>query len=339
MPISKILSKTRSPMMTKLQEKIKNNKKEAISEFWKEIKKKGTPIFENIEGDDENNLITFLVQGDEDTENIVIFNIFVNEDVQEGLLEKIEDTNIYFKSYKIPKGVRETYCYTKNNPLKPKDPSENIFEHKDLIIPDPLNPNNSIFKVNGINFLINEFESPDAPPQPWYGERTNIDHGKVEEFTSFSEILNNKRKILVYTPPDYSKDHSPYHFLLLFDGILFEETSKVSSSLDNLIAEEKIPLLVAIMVENFIPTNTALRASELPPNPKFLDYVIKELLPWVHKNYNITTNPSNSVIAGASYGGIASAFIAFKHPEIFGNVLSMSGAYAWYPGEESWLQM
>ncbi|UCC18859.1 MAG: hypothetical protein JSV62_12225, partial [Promethearchaeota archaeon] len=42
---------------------------------------------------------------------------------------------------------------------------------------------------------------------------------------------------------------------------------------------------------------------------------------------------------GASYGGIASAFIAFKHPEIFGNVLSMSGAYAWYPGEESWLQM
>lgn len=331
-------SKIRSPMISRLQEEIKINKEEAVSKFWKEIEKIGTPIFEEIEGDIKYNLITFLVREDEEVENIICYNIFVIEDIKEGLLERIEDTNVYFKSYKILKGVRETYCLSKNNPLEPKDPSENIFKYGNLVFPDPFNFTFRQYKIDGLQFPLNEFESPDAPPQPYYGERSNIDSGKVEEFTSNSEVLNNKRKILVYTPPNYSKKHSPYYFLLLFDGVLFEEAAKVSSTLNNLIADEKIPPVIAIMVENFIPTNTALRSSELPPNPKFLEYIIKELLPWGHENFNITIDPSQSVIAGASYGGIASAFIAFKHPEIFTNILSMSGAYSWYPGADFWLQ-
>ena len=331
-------SKIISPLISRLQDKIKINKKEAVSKFWKEIEKKGTPIFEEIEGDDKYNLITFLVREDEEVKNIVCFSIFVTEDIKEGLLERIEDTNIYFKSYRILKGIRETYSFIKNNPLEPKDPIENIFKYIDLVISDPFNSRKTFWKADGIYLQCNEIISPDASPQPWYGERSNIDHGKVEKFMSYSEILNVKRQILVYTPPNYSKDHSPYHFLLLFDGIIFEEITKVSSTLDNLIADDKIPPVVAIMIQNFMDTSLARRSGELPPNPKFLEYIIKELLSWGYENFNITTNPSQSVIAGASYGGIASAFIAFKHPEIFGNILSMSGGYFWYPGAEYWLQ-
>ena len=327
-----------SPMMSRLQEEIKFNKKEAVLKFWKEIEKQGTPIFEEIEGDNKYNIITFLVREDKETENIACFSIFTTEDIKEGLLEKIEDTNIYFKSYRILKGIRETYNLTKNNPLEPKDPIENIFKNKDLIFSDPLNSKEGFWEVDGIKFPHNEIISPEAPPQPYYGERININSGKVKEFTSHSEILNNNRQILVYTPYKYSLKHSPYYFLLLFDGIIFEEIAKVSSTLDNLIADNKIPPVVAIMVENFIPISLAQRAGELPPNPKFIEYIITELLPWGYENFNITTNPSQSVISGASYGGIASAFIAFKHPEIFGNILSMSGTYSWYPGAEYWQQ-
>ena len=324
-------------MISRIQNDIKVNKNEAVSKFWKEIEKIGTPIFEEIEGDDKYNLITFLVREDEEVENIVCFSIFVTEDIKEGLLERIEDTNIYFKSYRMLKGIRETYNFSKNNPLEPKDPVENIFMYnKDLGFFDSLNSKQTSWKVNGNHVLFNEIISPDAPPQPWYGERTNIDHGKIEEFTSYSEKLIGKRQILVYTPPNYSEDHSPYHFLLLFDGLIFEEKAKVSSTLDNLIADDKIPPVVAIMVENFLSISLSRRAGELPPNPKFVEYIVKELLLWVHKNYNISTNPSQSVVAGASYGGIASTFIAFKHPEIFSNVLSMSGSHFWSPGAEIW---
>jgi len=332
-------SKIISPMISRLQDEIKVNKKEAVSKFWKKIEEIGSPIFEDIEGDNKYNLITFVFREDEEVDNIVchIFlylqNMFVTEDIKECLLERIKDTNVYFKSYKLLKGIRASYNFSKNNPLEPKNPTENLFKYADSIIPDPFNSKKYLFKMNGISFPLNEIESPEAPPQPWYGIRVNIDHGKVEEFTSHSEVLKNDRQILVYTPPNYSKNHIPYHFLLLFDGIMFEEIAKVSSTLDNLIADDKIPPVVAIMVENFLSTNFALRSSELAPNPKFVEYIIKELLPWVRQNFNVTTNPSQSVIAGASGGGVMSTFIAFKHPEIFGNVISMSGSY-WKEGEE-----
>ncbi|MFX0003931.1 MAG: alpha/beta hydrolase [Candidatus Hodarchaeota archaeon] len=328
-----------SPTISKLQKNIIVNKNKAISDFWNEIEKRGTPIFEKIEGDNENYLITFIARGDEDVENIFVFNTFVRDDMKEGLLGRIEDTNVYYRSYKIAKCIRDTYLYSKNNPFEPKNPEENVLKHVDLIFSDPFNSHLQKFKVNGLDLPLNEFECPDAPLQPWYGERSDIKRGNIEEFLLFSEILKKSRKILAYTPPNYSKNHPPYHFLLLFDGILFEEIARVSATLDNLMSDEKIPPLVAVLVENFIPTNTAIRSSELPPNPKFLEYIIKELLPWARENYNITLNPSQSVIAGASYGGIASSFMAFKHPEIFGNVLSMSGAYDWYPGQHEWLNM
>jgi enterochelin esterase family protein len=327
-----------SPAILKLRESIKIDRDKAVSEFWKKIEKLGTPIFEEIEGDDKYHIITFLVKEDGEVDNIICNNMFVIEDITEGLLERIEDTNIYFKSYKILKGVRDIYCLSKNNPPEPKDPSKNIFKHVDLIFHDPLNSKKSLFRVDKIKFPINEFESPEAPPQPYYGERTNIDKGKVEKFTSNSGMLDIERQILAYTPPNYSKDHIPYHFLILFDGILFEERAKISETLNNLIADDKIPPLVAIMVENFIPTNVALRSTELVPNPKFMGYIIDELLPLVRKKYNITSDPNHSVIAGASLGSLAASFIAFKNPEIFSNVLSMSGAYGWYPGADYWIQ-
>ena len=332
-------SKIISPMISRLQDEIKLNKKEVVSKFWKKIEEMGTPIFEDIEEDNKYNLITFVFREDEEVNNIVchiglyLQNMFVTEDIKECLLERIKDTNVYFKSYKLLKGIRATYNFSKNTPLEPKNPTQNLFKYADSIIPDPFNSKKYLYKINGIIYPCNEIESPEAPPQPWYGKRANIDYGKVEEFTSNSEVLNNKRKILVYTPPNYSKKHSSYHFVLLFDGLIFEEVAKVSSTLDNLIADDKMPPVVAIMVENFLSTNLALRNSELAPNPKFVEYIIKELLPWVRENFNVTTNPSHSVIAGASAGGVASTFIAFKHPEIFGNVLSISGSY-WKLGEE-----
>ncbi|MFX1494995.1 MAG: hypothetical protein ACFFBZ_11985, partial [Promethearchaeota archaeon] len=166
-----------SPRLSRLQEDIKINKKEAVSKFWKEIEQIGTPIFEDIEGDNKHNIITFLVREEEEVENIICNHIFITKDIREGVLERIEDTNIYFKSYKVLKGIRETYFLSKNNPLEPKDPAENIFKYQDLIFPDPFNSKTSMWKANGIQLICNVIESPEAPPQPWYGERTNITHG------------------------------------------------------------------------------------------------------------------------------------------------------------------
>ena len=50
------------------------------------------------------------------------------------------------------------------------------------------------------------------------------------------------------------------------------------------------------------------------------------------KNYGVASAATRTVIAGSSYGGLAAAFAAFRSPEVFGNVLSQSGTFSYYPG-------
>src|SRR6266699_3915219 len=43
---------------------------------------------------------------------------------------------------------------------------------------------------------------------------------------------------------------------------------------------------------------------------------------------------SRRLSGGASLGGLEAAFVGLKHAEVFGNVLSQSGAFAWKPDGE-----
>jgi enterochelin esterase family protein len=95
--------------------------------------------------------------------------------------------------------------------------------------------------------------------------------------------------------------------------------------LDNLIATERIPPLVAVLVAN------VSRDRELPCYRPFADFLAAELVPWVRGQYAVARDPARVVVAGSSYGGLASTCAAMWHPDVFGNVLSQSGSYWWRP--------
>jgi enterochelin esterase family protein len=98
--------------------------------------------------------------------------------------------------------------------------------------------------------------------------------------------------------------------------------------LDNLIAQNRIAPMVAIVLANVTTTS---RSDELPCNPRFADFLASEVVPWVRQNYNVTTDPSRIIVAGSSLGGLAATYAGFRHPEAFGNVLSQSGSFWWNP--------
>ena len=93
-------------------------------------------------------------------------------------------------------------------------------------------------------------------------------------------------------------------------------------------AAARIPPTVAVFVDN---PDQATRTKELTPNPDFPEFLVSELLPWVHARYNVTTDPRLTVIAGSSFGGLAATYAALRHPERFGNVLCQSGDFSWAP--------
>jgi ketosteroid isomerase-like protein len=60
----------------------------------------------------------------------------------------------------------------------------------------------------------------------------------------------------------------------------------------------------------------------------------QEIVPWARVNYRATDRPEQTIIGGASLGGLQAAFVGLKHSEVFGNVLSQSGSFQWKPDSE-----
>jgi enterochelin esterase family protein len=127
--------------------------------------------------------------------------------------------------------------------------------------------------------------------------------------------------------------------LVVFDGLSYTAPVGVPTPaiLDNLIAQNRIAPMVAVVLANVTTTS---RSEELPCNPRFADFLANEVVPWMRQNYNVTTDPSRIIVAGASLGGLAATYAGFRHPKVFGAVLSQSGSFWWKPeGDKSneWL--
>jgi enterochelin esterase family protein len=85
------------------------------------------------------------------------------------------------------------------------------------------------------------------------------------------------------------------------------------------------------MTDESVP---AMRREELPCNPVFADFLAKELVPWAREKYHATDDPTQTIVAGSSYGGLASVFAGLRHSEVFGNVITLSGSFFWMPDNE-----
>lgn len=157
----------------------------------------------------------------------------------------------------------------------------------------------------------------------WIKAGTSVLRGKVEPFTIDDSSYGRKRKIWVYTPAGYADSSTtPADLIVSFDGEDYVKDIPAPVILDNLIAAKKIGPVIQVFVDN-----SDDRLGDLANHQKFADFVAKDLMPWIRKNYRVTTDPARVVLCGYSAGGLAAAYVAYRHPELFGNVLSESGAF------------
>lgn len=57
------------------------------------------------------------------------------------------------------------------------------------------------------------------------------------------------------------------------------------------------------------------------------DFLIKEFIPFVTEKYHLSSNKEDTFIAGASMGGFGSLLLGSHHYEVFGKIVSISGAF------------
>jgi len=237
---------------------------------------------------------------------------------------------LWYKTFQLQKGARFIYQLAANLP----DPKEwqGITRFARALRNDPFNPLQFAERSNEFNpyevTFASAVELPSAEPQSWSVVRPTVPTGRVQRDRFTSKLLGNERPIWIYTPHGYAADKKPYGLLVLTDGGLYVNTARVATTLDNLIAAGLIPPLVAVMVEN--PD----RGPELSCSSAYADFLAEEIVPWARAKYHATDRPEQTIIGGASSGGLQAAFVGLKHAEVFGNVLSQSGSFPWKPAGE-----
>jgi enterochelin esterase family protein len=313
-----------SPRIIALKHELESGNLAALDSFWLRIIEEGTPLIESIPNDDHHALVTFLWRAEAAVDHVVFYSELLRgmwwNNWSDALLNRLLQTNLFYRTYRVRTDLRFVYWLSPNHPLiHPKEVKDwdEYIAHCQV---DPLNPNKFI-QDKDRSFV----EMPAAAPQLWHTFNPDIPHGQVEHSTWHSELLNNDRQIWVYTPHNYSPEDGPYPLLVLFDGDSFTRDVPAPTIFDNLIAAGRIPPMLVVMLDS--PN----RQQELHCNVLFAEFIVGEIIPWVRQKYQVSTNPTQNIVAGVSAGGLAAAFMGLRHSEIFGNVLSNSGAFYWSP--------
>ena len=143
------------------------------------------------------------------------------------------------------------------------------------------------------------------------------------------------RTITVYIPAQYVTG-TPAPFIVTHDGPGLATRpdaprQELVRVLDNLIAQKRVPVQVAIMIQNgggdAQGNERGLEYGTM--SGKFAEFIEAEVLPLVERNFGVTltTNPDARATMGNSSGGSAALIMAWYHPDLYRRVITTSGTF------------
>ncbi len=322
-----------SARIASLHHEIEAGNQEALDAFWHEVTQQGTPLVEPIEDDTQHMLVTFLWRADADLNNVTVIGGVAGYDFAGNQMLRLLDTDLWFRSYRARSDTRTTYWLSPNDSLIAAADVEDWSVRSASWQRDPLNPHTFIWTrdpddPSDYDLIWSVLELPNAPPQPWSDPQAGTLTGRIERHRLASAFLQNERRVWVYTPPGYTPTGEPYDLLLLFDGMAYINPIPTPTILDNLLAAGRLRPLIAVILDSL---DQQTRTRDLNCYPPFVDFLTKECMPWLRQQHHITSDPRRTFIGGSSSGGLAAAYAGFCHPELFGNILSQSGFFAWSP--------
>jgi enterochelin esterase family protein len=153
--------------------------------------------------------------------------------------------------------------------------------------------------------------------------------GSLKEVQFDRELFGRTRRVWIYSWPDVPADSSG--LLVVFDGGQYLDEIPLPRMLDSLIASGKIRPQVAVLIDN---GSGAVRRGDLANRAAFAGWLGGQLVPWVRQHWTVSRDPRRAIVCGSSAGGLAAAYVALKRPDLFGNVLSQSGAF-WRANENA----
>jgi len=196
-----------------------------------------------------------------------------------------------------------------------------------------IDPNNVQVRRDGVRYQ--SFFIIPGPESDLYFHKNGVPHGTVTKVWYKSDVIGFDRRVYVYTPAGYEGGTQKYPVFYLLHGAGGDEDAwtnmgRTAQIMDNLIAQGKaLPMIVVMTNGN---ANQAGAQNEVPPVPvqgdqgmaayqrmagKFEEHLVKDVVPFIEKNFRTLTGKDNRAIAGLSMGGAHTQTITNNNPGAF----------------------
>jgi enterochelin esterase family protein len=306
--------------------------------WWQAQQSQGIPRIELA--DDDQCQVTFFwrdPQGDEtqsSTQRVWINITGVTDHHQRRppqSLMRVAGTDVWYWQTSLPANWRGSYC------LMPDEQATDFSGEADMYAlrnwwrdkfptaqADPLNTLRGWSGGRGMG--VSPLHLPQAPNQQvWQA----VDQGtaatiELQQQQWDSPLLGNSRKVWIYTTGDADPEQRPLAILL--DGQFWAHSMPIAGPLQQLTDTGTLPPAVYLFIDII---DSEHRSRELPCNPPFWQAIQQELLPQIAQSTPYRQQADSTIVAGQSFGGLASVFAALHWPETFGNALSLSGSFWW----------
>lgn len=161
---------------------------------------------------------------------------------------------------------------------------------------------------------------------------------RLHEFRS--RIFRNTRFLRVWLPPGYDDAENRdrrYPVLYLNDGQnLFEPGTsftgvewQVDETADRLIREGVIAPMIIVGIDNagkarlreYMPYRSLQPMMMRVQGNRYPDFLLKEVTPFVARNYRVATGPENTGLGGSSLGALIALYTAIVRSGVIGKLL------------------
>jgi enterochelin esterase-like enzyme len=204
------------------------------------------------------------------------------------------------------------------------------FEVDGLHITDPSSPNVFGNRQGSRGYV--EVPGPADHPRP--DQWRDVPHGAVTMQWYTSKVTGTRRRVHVYTPPDYAQQPAErYPALYLLHGSGDDDShwvmlGQANVIADNLIADRKAVPMLIVMPDGHVgqqpgkrETGDRWRRREL-----FERDLLESVVPLIESTYRVQADPQHRAIAGLSMGGGQSIGTGLGHAERFAWVGAFSAA-------------
>lgn len=199
-----------------------------------------------------------------------------------------------------------------------------------------------IFLFLSVTYLYAQEIEKEAPPG-FDVARDGIKKGKIETITYPSKTVGVDRKVVVYTPPGFSKTEK-YPVLYLLHGIGGDENEWLNGGqpdviLDNLYADGKLQPMIVVMPNGRAMKDDRAGGNIMAPEKvqafaTFEQDLLNDLIPFIEKKYPVMADREHRAIGGLSMGGGQSLNFGLGNLDKFAWVGGFSSAPNTKPPQE-----